>query len=579
MRKLLKYMKGYTLEVIIAPLFKLIEAAFDLTVPLVVASIINNGISMGDAGLPHVYKMCGVLVLLAILGLAFSVTAQFFSAKAAVGFSTRLRRAVFEKIQTLSYSELDSVGTSTLITRMTSDVNQVQNGVNLTLRLFLRSPFIVFGAMIMAFTVNSRAALVFALAIPVLSAVVFGIMLKTMPLHKKVQKNLDGVTRITRENLGGVRVIRAFCREDSEIRDFESENNSLNIIQQLAGKISALLNPVTYVIINVATIALIHTGALRVSVGELSQGDVVALYNYMAQILVELIKLASLIITISKALACSGRISSVLELESSLEKTEGGKQSDGDCKVEFRNVSLRYKNAAENSLTGISFSVKAGQTVGIIGGTGSGKTSLINLIPHLYDSTEGTVLVDGRDVKSYDEVELRDKIGVATQKSVLFKGTIRENLSWRKPDATDAQLMRAAELAQAAEIISSKENGLDSAVEQDGRNFSGGQRQRLSIARALVGEPEILILDDSSSALDYATDARLRAAIRELDYKPTVFIVSQRTSSIRHADLIIVLDDGEVCGMGTHEELLNTCEVYLEIHESQYKKEDGGEQK
>ena len=579
MRKLLKYMKGYTLEVIIAPLFKLIEAAFDLTVPLVVASIINNGISMGAAGLPHVYKMCGVLVLLAILGLAFSVTAQFFSAKAAVGFSTRLRRAVFAKIQTLSYSELDSVGTSTLITRMTSDVNQVQNGVNLTLRLFLRSPFIVFGAMIMAFTVNARAALVFALAIPVLSAVVFGIMLKTMPLHKKVQKNLDGVTRITRENLGGVRVIRAFCREDSEIHDFESENNSLNIIQQLAGKISALLNPVTYVIINVATIALIHTGALRVSVGELSQGDVVALYNYMAQILVELIKLASLIITISKALACSGRISSVLELESSLEKTEGGKQSDGNCKVEFRNVSLRYKNAAENSLTGISFSVKAGQTVGIIGGTGSGKTSLINLSPHLYDSTEGTVLVDGRDVKSYDEVELRDKIGVATQKSVLFKGTIRENLSWRKPDATDAQLMRAAELAQAAEIISSKENGLDSAVEQDGRNFSGGQRQRLSIARALVGEPEILILDDSSSALDYATDARLRAAIRELDYKPTVFIVSQRTSSIRHADLIIVLDDGEVCGMGTHEELLNTCEVYLEIHESQYKKEDGGEQK
>ncbi len=578
MRKLLKYMKGYTLEVIIAPLFKLIEAAFDLTVPLVVASIINNGISNGNTGLPHVYKMCGVLVLLAVLGLAFSITAQFFSAKAAVGFSTRLRRAVFEKIQGLSYSELDTVGTSTLITRMTSDINQVQNGVNLTLRLFLRSPFIVFGAMIMAFTVDTRAALVFVCAIPVLSAVVFGIMLKTMPIHKNVQKSLDNVTRITRENLGGVRVIRAFCREDSEISDFEGENNKLNMIQQLAGKISALLNPITYVIINVATIALIHTGAVRVSLGELSQGDVVALYNYMAQILVELIKLASLIITISKALACSGRISSVLELESSLEMTEGGEQSEG-FKVEFKNVSLRYKNAAEDSLTGISFSVKSGQTVGIIGGTGSGKTSLVNLIPHLYDSTEGAVLVDGKDVKSYDTVTLRDKIGVATQKSVLFKGTIRENLVWRKPDATDAELMRAAEIAQAADVINSKENGLDSAVEQNGRNFSGGQRQRLSIARALVGEPEILILDDSSSALDYATDARLRAAIRELNYKPTIFIVSQRTSSIRHTDLIVVLDDGEVCGLGTHDELLATCEVYREIHESQYKKEDGGERK
>lgn len=578
MRKLLKYMKGYTLEVIIAPLFKLIEAAFDLTVPLVVASIINNGISNGNTGLPHVYKMCGVLVLLAVLGLAFSITAQFFSAKAAVGFSTRLRRAVFEKIQGLSYSELDTVGTSTLITRMTSDINQVQNGVNLTLRLFLRSPFIVFGAMIMAFTVDTRAALVFVCAIPVLSAVVFGIMLKTMPLHKNVQKSLDNVTRITRENLGGVRVIRAFCREESEISDFENENNKLNIIQQLAGKISALLNPITYVIINVATIALIHTGAVRVSLGELSQGDVVALYNYMAQILVELIKLASLIITISKALACSGRISSVLELESSLEKVEGGERSEG-FKVEFKNVSLRYKNAAEDSLTGISFGVKAGQTVGIIGGTGSGKTSLVNLIPHLYDSTEGAVLVDGKDVKSFDAVTLRDKIGVATQKSVLFKGTIRENLVWRKPDATDAELMRAAEIAQASDVINSKENGLDSAVEQNGRNFSGGQRQRLSIARALVGEPEILILDDSSSALDYATDARLRAAIRELDYKPTIFIVSQRTSSIRHADLIVVLDDGEVCGLGTHDELLATCDVYREIHESQYKKEDGGERK
>ena len=578
MRKLLKYMKGYTREVIIAPLFKLIEAAFDLTVPLVVASIINNGIANGEAGLSHVYKMCGVLVLLAVLGLAFSITAQFFSAKAAVGFSTKLRRAVFEKIQGLSYSELDSVGTSTLITRMTSDINQVQNGVNLTLRLFLRSPFIVFGAMIMAFTVDVKAALVFVAVIPILSAVVFGIMLKTMPLHKNVQKGLDKVTRITRENLGGVRVIRAFCREDAEISDFEKENNSLNIIQQLAGKISALLNPVTYIIINIATIALIHTGAVRVSLGDLNQGDVVALYNYMGQILVELIKLASLIITISKALACSDRISTVLDLESSLEKTDG-EQSETDFKVEFKNVSLRYKNASEDSLTGISFAVKAGQTVGIIGGTGSGKTSLINLIPHLYDSTEGAVMVDGKNVKSYDEVELRDKIGVATQKSVLFKGTIRENLIWRKPDATDSELMHAAEIAQAAEVINSKESGLDSVVEQDGRNFSGGQRQRLSIARALVGEPEILILDDSSSALDYATDARLRTAIRELDYNPTIFIVSQRTSSIRHADLIVVLDDGEVCGLGTHDELLGSCEVYREIHESQFEKEDGGASK
>ncbi len=577
MRKLLTYMKGYTLEVIIAPLFKLIEAAFDLTVPLVVASIINNGISLGNDGLPHVYKMCGVLVLLAVLGLAFSITAQFFSAKAAVGFSTKLRRAVFEKIQGLSYSELDTIGTSTLITRMTSDINQVQNGVNLTLRLFLRSPFIVFGAMIMAFTVNIKAALVFALAIPILSAVVFGIMLKTMPLHKNVQKGLDKITRITRENLNGVRVIRAFCREDSEVADFEAENNSLNILQQLAGKISALLNPVTYIIINIATIALIHTGALRVSLGELSQGDVVALYNYMAQILVELIKLASLIITISKALACSGRISSVLELESSLEKNEDNTLSESTYKVEFKNVSLKYKNASENSLSGVSFGVKAGQTVGIIGGTGSGKTSLVNLIPHLYDSTDGAVLVDGKDVKSYDTVELRDKIGVATQKSVLFKGTIRENLQWRKSSATDKEILRAAEIAQAIEIINSKENGLDSAVEQNGRNFSGGQRQRLSIARALVGEPEILILDDSSSALDYATDARLRAAIRELEQRPTIFIVSQRTSSIRHADLIIVLDDGEVCGMGVHDELLKSCEVYREIHDSQYKKEAGGE--
>lgn len=583
MQKLAKYLKGYIKESIAAPLFKLTEAAFDLTVPLVIAAIINNGIKNGDNA--YIYKMCAVLVLLAFLGLAFSITAQYFSAKAAVGFSSKLRLAVFEKIQSLSHTELDTVGSSTLITRLTSDINQIQNGLNLTLRLLLRSPFIVFGAMIMAFTIDVQSALIFAVSIPILLIVVFTIMLKTMPLFKKVQAGLDRVTGITRENLTGVRVIRAFCLEESETEKFAEINSAQNTLQQFAGKISALLNPVTYIIINFAVIVLIHTGALRVNAGNIEQGDVVALYNYMAQILVELIKLASLIISITKAIACAGRVEAVLDLESSLEHiedtsvsadgavSESGAMSVGCAKVEFDNVSLRYKGAGANSLEHINFKAMPGETIGIIGGTGSGKTSLVNLIPHFYDSTEGRVLVDGKDVKSLDPVALRDKIGIVPQKAVLFKGTIRENLLWGNPSASDSDIAEALDVSQAKEIVEGKEGGLEYEVAQHGRNFSGGQRQRLTIARALVKKPEILILDDSSSALDYATDAKLRAAIKSLDYKPTLFIVSQRTSSILSADRIIVLDDGEVCGIGTHEELLRSCEVYKEIHESQFGKE------
>ncbi|MBQ7820828.1 MAG: ABC transporter ATP-binding protein [Clostridia bacterium] len=571
MRKILKFLNGYIKEIIAAPLFKLIEAAFDLTVPLVIAAIINNGIKTGDK--IYIYKMCAVLVLLAFLGLAFSITAQFFSAKAAVGVSSKLRRAVFEKIQDLSFSELDTVGTSTLITRITSDINQIQNGLNLTLRLLLRSPFIVFGAMIMAFTIDVQGALVFAVAIPILLIAVFAIMLKTMPLFKKVQAGLDRVTGITRENLTGVRVIRAFCLEKSESDKFKESNDLQNSIQQFAGKISALLNPVTYIIINVAVIVLVYTGALRVNLGELEQGDVVALYNYMAQILVELIKLASLIISITKAIACAGRVEAVLDLESSLEHTDDTSISSSKAKVEFENVSLRYKGAGADSLENISFKAMPGETIGIIGGTGSGKSSLVNLIPHFYDAAAGRVLVDGKDVKSIDPVLLRDKIGIVPQKAVLFKGTIRENMLWGNPDATDADIYKALEAAQAKDVVDSKDGGLDAEVEQHGRNFSGGQRQRLTIARALTKKPEILILDDSSSALDYATDAKLRSAVKSLPYHPTLFIVSQRTSSIMSADRIIVLDDGELCGIGTHEELLADCEVYREIHESQFGKE------
>lgn len=571
MKKVAKYFKGYGVPSVIAPLFKLIESAFDLTVPLVIASIIDKGINGFNTA--HVYKMCGVLVLLAVLGLAFSITAQYFSAKVAVGFSTRLRHAVFEKIQGLSHTELDSVGASTLITRITSDINQVQNGVNLTLRLLLRSPFIVFGAMIMAFTIDFNAALIFAVTIPLLSAVVFGIMLKTMPLFKKVQAALDKITGKTRQNLTGVRVVRAFCKEEDEIEEFKEDNSSLNALQKFAGKISALMNPLTYIIINFAVIALIHTGALRVDGGSLEQGELIALYNYMAQILVELIKLASLIITITKAVACGSRVEKVLELESSLEQVGSAETKANGAKVEFENVSLRYKGAGDYSLTGISFKAMPGETVGIIGGTGSGKTSLVNLIPHFYDAAGGTVYYDGKDVKGIDAEELREKIGVVPQKAVLFKGTIRENLLWGNKDATEDELICALKAAQAYDFVLDKEKGIDSKVEQNGRNFSGGQKQRLTIARALVKRPEVLILDDSSSALDYATDAALRIAIRNLPYKPTVFIVSQRTSSIMHADLIIVLEDGEVAGVGTHEKLLESCEVYREIHLSQFEKE------
>lgn len=571
MRKLLIYMKDYKKESFLAPLFKLLEASFDLIVPLIIAQIINVGIANRDKG--YILLMCGLLVIQGIVGLVCAITAQYFAAKAAVGFSTKLRHALFNKIQTLSYSELDTVGTSTLITRMTSDVNQVQNGVNLVLRLFLRSPFIVFGAMIMAFTIDVRSALVFAVAIPLLSIVVFGIMLWTMPLYKKVQQALDRVLSTTRENLTGVRVIRAFCKEKTEIDEFDSRNNTLNHLQQFVGKISALMNPLTYVLINLAVVVLIYVGALQVNSGNLNQGDVVALYNYMSQILVELVKLANLIITITKALACANRVESVLELTSSLEKTPEVQAEANPAKVEFRHVNLRYHGAGADSLSDIDFRAEPGQTIGIIGGTGSGKTSLVNLIPHFYDATGGTVLVDGRDVKSYDPDELRYKIGVVPQKAVLFKGTIRENLLWGNPNATPADIDKALEVSQAKEIISGKEGGLEAPVEQNGKNLSGGQRQRLTIARALVRNPEILILDDSASALDFATDARLRKAIREMDNSPTVFIVSQRTSSIRHADKIIVLDDGQVCGIGTHDELLENCEVYQEIYQSQFAKE------
>ena len=572
MRKLLIYLKDFRRDSVLAPLFKLLEAAFDLIVPLVVAKIINSGIARQDSG--YVLRLCGVLVLLGLVGLACSVTAQYFAARAAVGFSARLRRALFGKIQSLSYSELDEVGTATLVTRMTSDINQVQNGVNLVLRLFLRSPFIVFGAMVMAFTIDVRSALVFAGAIPLLLLVVFGILLLTMPLYQRVQQRLDRVTLSTRENLTGVRVIRAFCREEEESAEFDRRNETLSRIQQSVGRISALMNPLTYVLINLAVILLIRTGAHQVDVGLLDQGSVVALYNYMAQILVELIKLANLIITISKSLACAKRIQGVLDLQPSLERTAPAAAEPQAAKVEFRGVALRYHGAGADALTGISFRAAPGETIGIIGGTGSGKSSLVGLIPHFYDATAGTVLVDGVDVKSQDPEALRKKIGIVPQKAVLFQGTIRENLLWGDPNADTAALRQALEVSQAAEIVAGKEGGLDAPVEQGGKNFSGGQRQRLTIARALTRRPEILILDDSASALDFATDARLRQAIRSLSPRPTTFIVSQRTASIRRADRILVLDDGALVGIGTHEELLRTCPVYQEIHNSQYAREE-----
>lgn len=579
MKKLLAYLKDYKKETVLAPLFKMLEATFELLVPLVVAAMIDVGIAGGDS--PYVVRMGLIMVALGIVGLVCSITAQYFSAKAAVGFATKLRHSLFAHIQGLSFSEVDDIGTSTLMTRMTSDINQVQSGVNLVLRLFLRSPFIVFGAMVMAFTIDVKAALIFVVAIPLLSVVVFGIMLISIPLYKKVQERLDRVLGITRENLAGVRVIRAFHREEEEQEHFETANRELTRMQNFVGRISAFMNPVTYVIVNGALIVLLYTGAVRVDAGILTQGQVVALVNYMSQILVELVKLANLIITVTKAVACGNRVQSVFEIQNSQhsESVESGKDSPADTDVpvvEFKNVSLTYKNAGDKSLDGISFTASRGETIGIIGGTGSGKTSLVHLIPRFYDATEGQVLVDGQDVRDYPISELRRKVGIVLQKAVLFKGTIRENLLWGKEDATEEEMREALTVAQATEVVASKAEGLDAPVSQGGKNFSGGQKQRLTIARALVRKPEILILDDSASALDYATDARLRKAIREMKDSPVVFVVSQRTSSIRYADKILVLEDGEVVGMGTHDQLLKNCEVYREIYDSQYQTKNVG---
>lgn len=575
MKSLLIYLKHYIKESILGPLFKLLEASFELFVPLVVAAIIDNGISSGD----RTYIVTRVLIMigLGVIGLACALTAQYFAAKAATGFATELRHSLYVHIQDLSFTEIDRVGTAKLINRMTSDVNSVQACVNMVLRLFLRSPFIVFGAMIMAFTIDVKCALIFCVTIPVLAVVVFGIMLVSIPLYKKVQTRLDRILKITRENLTGTRVVRAFNREEAEIKDFNEGNTALNKVQIFAGKISSLMNPLTFVVINVAMIILIRFGAIRVDNGAITQGEVVALVNYMSQILVELVKLANLIIQITKAFASANRIKEVLDMESSMKfPDESAKPVDSPYAVEFRNVGLSYKDARLEALSGIDFKVKKGQTVGIIGGTGSGKTSLVHMIPRFYDATGGQVLVDGIDVKDYTKEELRDKIGIVMQKAVLFKGTIRDNMKWGREDASDEEIKSAIETAQAAEFVFDKEGGLDYMVSQGGRNLSGGQRQRLTIARALVKKPEILILDDSSSALDYATDARLRAAIAGLEGNITTFIVSQRTASIHNADLIIVLEDGEIAGMGTHEELLKNCSVYQEIYNTDSNQTAGG---
>lgn len=574
MRKLLRFLKDYKKESILSPLFKLLEASFELFVPLVMAAIIDTGIGNKDGG--FILKMCGILILLALVGLTCSITAQYFAAKAAVGFATKVRHALFDHIQKLSYTEMDTAGTDTMITRMTSDINQAQSGVNMVLRLFLRSPFIVFGAMIMAFTIDVKAALIFVVTIPVLSVVVFGIMIITIPLFRRVQASLDKVLGVTRENLTGSRVIRAFNKEQEEIADFDESNERLTDVQLFVGKISALMNPLTYIIINVALVILIWTGAIQVNIGKISQGEVVALVNYMSQILVELVKLANLIITVTKAIACGNRVQSIFEMETSMVDGNGSKKEDTGYTVEFRNVSMRYKGAGADTLTGIDFKAKPGDTIGIIGGTGSGKSSVVNLIPRFYDVTEGQVLVDGMDVREYKITDLRDKIGIVPQKAVLFAGTVRSNLAWGKEDATEEEMQQALSVAQAAEVVDKKDGKLDAEVEQGGKNFSGGQKQRLTIARALVKQPEILIMDDSSSALDYATDAKLRQAIHNMPNRPTVFIVSQRAASIMYADKIIVLDDGTVAGTGTHEELLKDCSVYQEIYYSQFKRTEGG---
>ena len=576
MKKLLIYLKAYRKEACLAPIFKMLEAVFELFVPLVIKGIIDYGIAAEDRA--YCLRMGLLLLLLAVIGLAMATTAQWFSAKAAAGFAAKIKQVLMEHIQKLSYTELDTIGTSTLITRMTSDVNQVQTGTNLVLRLFMRSPFIVFGSMIMAFTIDFKAAMIFVITIPLLSVVVFGIMLSSIPLYKKVQSQLDRVLGITRENLTGVRVIRAFNKEEEEISHFKAENEQFTRLQTFVGKISALMNPLTFVIVNSAILVLVWTGAWRVEGGILTQGAVVALVNYMSQILVELIKLADLIINITKAVACGNRIQKVLEVEPSMEN--GSKEcveekNTQENAVDFNHVSLTYAGAGAPSLTDIDLHVKTGQTIGIIGGTGSGKTSVVNLIPRFYDATQGNVLVFGKPVKEQDMESLRSQIAIVPQKAVLFAGTIRENMKWGKEDATDEEIMEALTIAQAAEVVQKKEGGLDAFVEQGGKNLSGGQRQRLTLARALVRKPRILILDDSASALDFATDAALRKAIREMKNAPTVFIVSQRTSSIRFADQILVLDDGKSVGVGTHDELLKTCSVYKEIYDSQYKKTDG----
>ena len=582
MKRLLPYLGKYKKETILGPLFKLLEASFELFVPLVVATIVDKGIPNKD--ISYISRMCFVLVVLGLIGLVCSVTAQYFAAKAAVGFSTKLRSALFAHIQSFSFTEVDEQGTSTLITRMTSDINQVQSGLNLTLRLLLRSPFVVFGAMIMAFTIDTKMALVFVITIPILCIVVFGIMLITIPMFRMVQQRLDSVLGATRQNLTGARVIRAFCKEEEEIQQFQNKNQDLTKIQKKVGSISGLMNPLTYSIINIAIIILIWEGAIQVELGLLTQGMVIALYNYMSQILVELVKLANLIISITKSIACAKRITGIFEIESSMK--DGNKKNEKELSeernleyqncdnvVEFDNVSITYHGSSEESLSNISFVVKRGETIGIIGGTGSGKSTLVHLIPRFYDATKGKIMIFGKEIKEYSLVELRDHIGIVLQKATLFKGSIRENMQWGKEDAIDDEIMQSLEIAQAKEVVQGKEGELDFQVTQGGKNLSGGQRQRLTIARALVKRPDIIILDDSASALDYATDARLRKSLKEMEGESTIFIVSQRTSSIQFADHIIVLEDGQMVGYGTHEELLRQCEVYQEIHYSQYEKE------
>ena len=571
MKKLLKHMKGFGKECALGPLFKLLEASFELLIPLVVAGIVDSGIGSGNSA--YVIKMCIVMVALGVIGLACAITAQYFAAKAAVGFAGRLRHAVMKHLLSLSYTQMDTLGASTMITRMTSDINQVQNGVNLTLRLLLRSPFVVFGAMLMAFTIDFQAALVFAAVIPLLCVVVFGIMLITMPMYKRVQSKLDAVTSATRQNLSGSRVLRAFCKEEDQVSTFAEKTEDLTVHQLSAGRISALMNPITFALINLAVIGLVYVGALKVDSGLLTQGLVIALYNYMSQILVELVKMANLIINMTKAVACGNRVQSVLEIQPDQQYGSHTKSIQG--KVEFRNVTARYSGAAEPSLENITFEAKPGQTIGIIGGTGSGKTTLVNLIPRFYDIASGQLLLDDIPVSEYDKELLRSQIGIVPQKALLFQGTIRQNLLWGNENATDDLLWQALEIAQAREVVKDKAGELDAEIAQGGANLSGGQRQRLTIARALVRQPKILILDDSASALDYATDAALRKAIRDMHNAPTTFIVSQRAASVRYADQILVLDDGQLVGQGTHEQLIENCPVYREIFHSQFGKERG----